>query len=171
MRCGTIIYHFAWWGSSLATLEYSYHCRCSVAQSSYSLGPHGLQGASILCLSLSPRFCSNSCPLSRWHHPAISFSDIRFSSCLQSFPESGSFPMSQLFTSSSQKYWRFSFNISLSNECSELISFRVDSFHLLVVQGTLKSLLQHQSWKHQFFGTWPSLWSNSHIHTWLLKKP
>ena len=55
--------------------------------------------------------------------------------------------MSQLFTSSSQKYWRFSFNISLSNECSELISFRVDSFHLLVVQGTLKSLLQHHSSK------------------------
>ena len=102
MRCGTIIYHFAWWGSSLATLEYSYHCRCSVAQSSYSLGPHGLQGASILCLSLSPRFCSNSCPLSRWHHPAISFSDIRFSSCLQSFPESGSFPISWLFALGTQ---------------------------------------------------------------------
>ena len=55
--------------------------------------------------------------------------------------------MSQLFTSSSQKYWRFSFNISLSNECSELISFRVDSFHLLVVQGTLKSLLQYHNLK------------------------
>ena len=69
------------------------------------------------------------------------------SSHLQSFPASGSLQMSQLFTSSSQKYWRFSFNISLSNECSELISFRVDSFHLLVVQGTLKSLLQYHNLK------------------------
>ena len=55
--------------------------------------------------------------------------------------------MSRLFTSSGRKYCRFSFNISLSNECSELISFRVDSFHLLVVQGTLKSLLQYHSLK------------------------
>ena len=62
--------------------------------------------------------------------------------------------MSQLFTSSSQKYWRFSFNISLSNECSELISFRVDSFHLLVVQGTLKSLLQHHSSKASVLWRW-----------------
>ena len=69
------------------------------------------------------------------------------------------------------KYWSFSFSISPSNEHSGLIFFRIDQFDLLAVQGTLKSLLQHTVWKHQFFGTQPSLWSNSHIHTWLLEKP
>ena len=65
--------------------------------------------------------------------PTISSSVIPFSSCLQSFPESGSF----------SKYWSFCFSISPSNEYSGLISIRIDWFHLLAVQGTLKSLLQH----------------------------
>ena len=69
------------------------------------------------------------------------------------------------------KYWSFSFNISPSNEFSGLISLRMDWLDLLAVQGTLKSLLQHQSSKHQFFGTQLTLWSNSHIHTWPLEKP
>ena len=66
------------------------------------------------------------------------------------------------------KYW--SFSISPSNESSGLISFRIDWFDLLAVQGTLKSLLQHHIQKHQFCGAQPSLWSNSHICTWLLEK-
>ena len=65
------------------------------------------------------------------------------------------------------KYWSFSFSISPSNEYSGLIFFGIDWFDLLAVQGTLKSLLQHHN---QFFGTQPSSWSNSHIHTWLLNK-
>ena len=70
------------------------------------------------------------------------------------------------------KILSFSFSIiSPSNEYSGLISFRMDWFDLLVVQGTLKSLLQHHVQKHQFFGAQPSLWYNSHIHTWLLEKP
>ena len=60
------------------------------------------------------------------------------------------------------KYWSFSFNISLSNEYSGLISFRMDWLDLLEVQRTLKSLLQHHSSKHQFFSTQLSLYSNSH---------
>ena len=68
------------------------------------------------------------------------------------------------------KYWSFSFSISPSNEYSGLISFRTDWFDLPVVQGTLKSLLQHHSSKASVFGTQHSLWSNSHIHTWLLEK-
>ena len=68
-----------------------------------------------------------------------------FSSCLQSFPESGSFQMSQLFASGSQSNWSFSFSISPSCEHPEPISFRMDGLDLLVVQGTLKSLLQHHS--------------------------
>ena len=67
-----------------------------------SLQPHGLQHASLPCLSLSPRVCSNSGPLSQWHHPTISSSVTLSSSCPQSFPASGSFPMSHLFASSGQ---------------------------------------------------------------------
>ena len=69
------------------------------------------------------------------------------SSCLQSFPASGSFLMSQLFTSGGPKYWSFSFSISPSNEHPGLISFRMDWLDLLAVQGILKSLLQHHSSK------------------------
>ena len=65
-------------------------------------------------------------------------------------------------------YWSFSFSINLSSEYSGLISFRIDLFDFFAVQGTLKSLLQHSSWKHQFFSAQPSLWFNSHISTWLL---
>ena len=82
-----------------------------------------------------------------WCHPTISYSVVPFSSCLQSSPASGSFLRSQFFT-----YWSFSFSISPSNEYSGLISFRMDWLDLLAVQGTLKSLLQHQSQKHQFYG-------------------
>ena len=70
---------------------------------SESLRPHGLQNARLPCPSPTPRACSNSWPLSRWCHPTISSSAIPFSSCLQSFPASGSFPMSQFFTSGSQR--------------------------------------------------------------------
>ena len=68
------------------------------------------------------------------------------------------------------KYWSFSFNINPSNEYSVLTSFRINWFDLLAVQGTLKSLLQHTVQKHQFFSAQLSSQSNSHIHTWLLKK-
>ena len=69
------------------------------------------------------------------------------------------------------KYWSFSFSISPSNEYSGLIFLRIDRFDLLAVQGTLKSLLQHHSSKHQFFCAQFSLWSNSYINTWPQEKP
>ena len=69
------------------------------------------------------------------------------------------------------KYWSFSFSFSPSNEYSGLISFKIDWLDLFAVQGTLKSLLQHYSQKHQFFSAQLSLWFNSQIHTWLLGKP
>ena len=109
---------------------------------SNSLWPHGLQHTRLPCPSPTPGACSNSCPSSWWCHPTISFSVIPFSSCLQFFPTSGSFPISQLFTSGG-----FSFSISPSNEYSGLISFRMDWLDLLAVQGTLKSLLQYHSSK------------------------
>ena len=69
------------------------------------------------------------------------------------------------------KYWSFRFSISPSNEYSGLISLRINRFDFLAVQGTLQSLLQHHSSKHQFFGTQISLWFNTHIRTRLLEKP
>ena len=91
--------------------------------------------------------------------------------CLPSFLLPSVFPSTRFFLSESalciswSKYWSFSFSINSANEYSGLISFRMDSFEFLAVQGTLKSLLQHHSSKHQLFGTQPSLWSNSHIYT------
>ena len=67
-----------------------------------SLRPHGLQHTRLPCPSLSPGVCSKSCPLHSWCHPNISSSVTPFSSCPQSFPASGSFPMSQFFTSGGQ---------------------------------------------------------------------
>ena len=69
------------------------------------------------------------------------------------------------------KYWSFSFSISPSKEYSGLISFKTDWLDLLAVQGTLKSLLQHCSLKHQFCSAQPSPWSHSHVRSWLLEKP
>ena len=114
---------------------------------SNSLRPHGLQHARPPCPSPAPRACWNSCPLSQWCHPTISSSVVPFSSCLQSFPASGSFQMSKFFTSGGQSIGVFSFNISPSNEHSGLISFRIYWLDLLTVQRTLKSLLQHHSSK------------------------
>ena len=102
---------------------------------SNSLWPRGLQHARLPCPSPTHGVCSNSCPLSRWYHPTISSSVVPFSSCPQSFPASGSFPMYRLFS------------ISPSDEYSGLISFRIDWLDLLAVQGTLKSPLQYHSSK------------------------
>ena len=105
-----------------------------------SLPPHEPQHARPPCPSPTPRVCQNSCPLSRWCHPTISSSVIPFSSCLQSFPASESFPMSQLFASGGQV-------LEFQLQHPGLISFRIDWLDLFAVQGTLKSLLQHHSSK------------------------
>ena len=116
-----------------------------------SLRPHGLQHVRLPCPSPTLGAYSNSCTLSQWCHPTISSSVILFSSHLQSFPASGSFPMSQFSSHQVAKYWSFSFSISPSNEHSGLISFRMDRLDLLAVQGTLGSLLQHHSSKASIF--------------------
>ena len=112
---------------------------------SNSSWPHGLQHTRLPCPSPTPRVNSNSCLLSQWCHPTFSSSVIPFSSCLQPFPASGSFPMSQFFTSGGQ-CWSFSFSISPSSEYPGLTSFRIDWLDLFAVQGTLKSF-QHHSLK------------------------
>ena len=121
--------------------------------------------------SPTPRVYWNSCPLSWWCHPTISSSFITFSSCPQFFPASGSFPMSRALCIRWPKYGSFSFSISPSVEYSWLISFRTDWFDSLLSKGLSRVFSSTAVWKHQFFGAHPSLWSNSHINTWLLEKP
>ena len=111
-----------------------------------SLWPHGLQHARPPGPLPTPGVYPNSCPLSRWCHSTMSSSVVPFSSNPQSFAASGSFQMSQPFTSGGQSTG-VSASISPSNEHSGLISFRMDWLDLLAVQGTLKSLLQHHSSK------------------------
>ena len=119
---------------------------CISSVVSDSLWPHGLQHTRLSCPSPSPKTCSSSCPLSQWYHPTISFFIALFSSCPQSFPVSGSFPMSWLFASNGQ-------GVGASTSASVLPKtiqgwiFRIDWFILLAVQGTLKSLLWHHSLK------------------------
>ena len=109
-----------------------------------SLRPHGLQHTRFPCPSLSPRVCSDSCPLTWWCYLTISSSASPFSSCPQSFPASV-FSNELALHIRWPKYWNFS--ISPSSEYSELISFRIDWFDLLDVQETLKSLFQPHSSK------------------------
>ena len=104
---------------------------CSVV--SDSLWPHELQPARPPCASPTPGVHSNSRPSSQWCHPAISSSVVPFSSCPQSLPASGSFPVSQLCMRW-PKYWSFSFSIIPSKEHQGLISFRMDWLDLFAVQ-------------------------------------
>ena len=143
-----------------------------VAQSCLTLcDPHGLQHARLPCSSPTPRACSNSCSLHQWRHPTISSSVILFSSCLQSFPASGSFLMSQLFTSGGQ-----SIEVSAS---TSVLPVNIQDWFPLGWTGWISSQSDRLSrvfsnttvQKHQFFGTQLSLWSNSRVHMWLLEKP
>ena len=123
-----------------------------------SLWPHGMQHARLPCPSPTPRVSSDLCPSSWWCHPTISLSVIPFSSCLQSFPASGCFPRSQ-FSHQVAKVSELQLQLQhqFFSEYSGLVSFKIDWFDLLAVQGTLKSLLQqHNSkasilWHSAFF--------------------
>ena len=144
------------------------HCCCSDPKSCPTLRPHGLQHTRLPCSLLSPNSCwSNSCSLSRWCHPTISTSVVPFS-CPQSFPASGSFPVSQLFLSHDQS----------TGASAEVLLMNIQGWSPLRLTGLISLLSKGLSrvfsstiWKHQFFSTQPSLWSNSYIHTWLLEKP
>ena len=138
---------------------------------SESLWPHGLQQPRLPCRSPTPGDCSNSYPSSQWCHPTISSSVIPLSSCLESFPASGSFLISQFFTSGGQ-------SIGASALSSVLPINTQDWFHLgltvlisLQSKGLSRVFFSATVQKHQFFGTQPLLWSICHICTWLLGKP
>ena len=106
-----------------------------------SLWLHGLQHVRLLCPPLSPRVCSNSCPLSWWCHPTISSSVTPFSSCPQSFPASGSFLVIWPFASGGQSIGASASALPVNIQGWFL--FRIDCFDLLAVQGTLRILLRH----------------------------
>ena len=134
-----------------------------------SLWPHRLQHSRLPCPSPTPGAYSNSCPLSWWCHPTISSSVIPFSSCLQPFSASGSFQMSQFFTSGGQ-------SIGVSASASVLSMNIQDWFPLgwtgwisLQSKGLSRVFSNTTVQKHQFFSTQPSSRSNSHIHTWPLE--
>ena len=123
MRCLGIILTNAWFAHCC--------CYCTVAQSCPTLRSHALQHTRFPCRSLSPRVCSNSCPLSQWRHPIISCSVAPFSSCLRSFPASGSFPMSQFHASGGQSIGVCSNSCLLSQWCYLTISSSAALFFCL----------------------------------------
>ena len=125
----------------------------------------GLQHARLPCPSPNPGACSNSCPSSRWCHPTISSSVVPFSSCLQSFPASGSFPMSQFFTSGSQSI-RASASV-LPVNIQDWSPLELTGFISLQSKGLSRVFSNTTVQKHQFFGIQLSSQPNSHIHTWL----
>ena len=142
---------------------------CSVI--SDSLWPHRVQHARLPCPLPTPGVYSNSCPSGQWCHPTISSSVIPFSSCLQSFPGSGSFPRSQFLASGGQ-------SIGVSASASVLPMNIQDWFPLwltgwisLQSKGLSRVFSNITVQKHKFCGAQLSLSSNSHIHAWLLEKP
>ena len=138
---------------------------------SNSLRPHGLQHARLPCPSPTPRVYSNSCPLCQWCHPIISSSVVPFSSCLQSFPASGSFPMSQFFTSGGQSIGVSASASVLPMNIQDWFPLGLTGWIFLQSIGLSRVFSNTTVQKHQFFNSKLSLWSNSHIHTWLLEKP
>ena len=137
----------------------------------YSFWPHELQQARFPCPSTSPGVCLNSCPLSRWCHPTISSSVVPFSSCLLSFPASGSFPISQLFTSGGQSIGASASASVLPMNIQDCFPLGLTGLISLQSKGLSRVFTHIIIQKHPFFGAQPSLWSNSHIHRWLLEKP
>ena len=122
--------------------------------------------------SPSPRVCSNSCPLNQWCHPTISFSVICFSSCLQSFPASGSFPMSRLFISSGGQSIRASASASVPlMNIQGWFPLGLTDLISLLSKGLSRVFSSNTVWRHQFFSMQSFLLSSSHILTWLLEKP
>ena len=138
---------------------------------SNSLQPHRLQHTRFPYLSPSPGVCSNSSPLSQWCHPTISSSVVPFSSCLQSFPASGSFPMSQFFTSGGQSIGASASTSVLPTNTQDQSPIGWTGWISLQSKGLSRVFSNTTVQKHQFFSTQFSLWSNSRIHTWLLEKP
>ena len=142
---------------------------CSVV--SHSSWPHGLQHTRSSCPSPTPGVYSNSCPLSWWCHPTIPSSVVPFSSCLQSFPASGSFQMSQFFASGGQSIGVSASASVLPMNIQDWSPLGWTGWISLQSKGLSRIFSNTTVQKNQFFSAQLSLQSNSHIHTWLLEKP
>ena len=133
-----------------------------------SLQPHGLQHARPPCPSPAPEVYSNSCPLSQWCHPTISSSVVPFSSCLQSFPDQGLFKRISFLNQVAKV---FEFQLHLPMNIQDWFPLGWTGWISLQSKGLSRIFSNTAVQKHQFFGAQLSLYSNSHIHTWLLEKP
>ena len=134
-----------------------------------SLWPRGLQHARPPYPSPTPGVCSNSCPLSRWCHPTISSFVVPFS-CLQSFPASGFWPMSQFFTSGGQSIGAYASSSVLPMNIQDWFPLGLTDLISLQSKGLSRVFSNTTDQKHQFISVHLSFWSNSHIHTWLLEE-
>ena len=142
----------------------------SLAQSCLTLHSDG-PAAHQASLSISNSWaCSNSCPLSQWCHPTILSSVIPFSH-LQCFPASGSFPMSQFSASGGQSIGASVSASVLPMNIQDWFPLGLTGLIFLQTKGLSRVFSKITVQKQQFFSSQPSLWSNSHIHTWLLEKP
>ena len=145
--------------------------RTPSVQFSRSVMSDSLQHTRPPCPSPTSRAYSNSCPLSRWCHSTISSTVISFSSCPQSFPASGSFPVSQLFVSGGQSIGVSASTSVFPMNTQDWFPLGLTGLIFLQSKGLSRVFSNTTVQKHQFFGVQLSLYSNSHIHTWLLKKP
>ena len=141
---------------------------CSVV--SNCLQPHGLQHARLPCPSQTPRACSYLCPSSWWWHPTILSSVIPFSSCLQSFPASGSFQMSQFVASVGPSIGVSALASVFPMNIHGWFCLGLTGLVSLQTKGLLRVFSNSTVQKDQLFGAQPFLWSNSYICTWLMEK-
>ena len=142
---------------------------CSVM--SNSLRPYGLQHARLPCPSTTPGACSNSGLLSQWCHPTISSSVIPFFSCLQSFPASWCFPVSQFFPRGGQSIGASASASILPMNIQDWFSLGLTALTFLLSKGLSRVFSNTTVRSHQFFGAQPFLLFSSHIHIWLLETP
>ena len=136
----------------------------------HSLWPHGLQHTRPPCPSPSPGVCPSSCLLNEWCYPTISSSVTLFSSCLQYFPASGSFP-SQLFTSGGQRVGASASVPVLPMNIQGWFPLKLTGLISMLSKGLSRVFSSTTIQKHQFVSTLPSLLSSFHIHIWLLERP
>ena len=155
------------WTSSLPAIISS--CGSSVTQSCPTLcDPKELQHTRLPCPSLAPKVCSNSYPLSQWCQPAISSSVVPYSSRLQYFPV---FSNKSVLLIRWPKYWASVSTSVLLMDIQDWFPLRLTDLISLLSKGLSRVFSCITVQKHHFFGTQLSLWSNFHIHTWLLERP
>ena len=136
-----------------------------------SLQPHEPQHTRLPCPPPIPRVYQNSCPMSRWCHQTISSSVVSFSSCPQSFPLSGTFQISQLFTSGGQSIGVPASTSVLPMNIQDWSPLGCTGWTTFQSKGLSRVFSNTTVQKHQFFGVQLSSLSNSHIHTWPLEIP